>query len=682
MCASWKCGRVSSRRPVGFLPAAGRGVRFGASGYAKELFPLLFESGLENSALEPRPIGELALRAIEKAGAARAIVVVSPEKLELVRVFGRVFGANENGMALAYAVQPEPGGIPHALACARPWLENEDVVFAMPDTIFLPDDALARAHAERIASGADVMLGVFPTDEPERLGPVELARDGSIVRIHDKPANAFTPKKYVGSRELVTALHDVRLRLGCIARDTRRTRRRIGSCLRSRTHRRPPRARDGVRVRTLSRHRDATRSSRRALRARHGRRPLSGSGRDYKMSRTHLFVAPQSAPFGETVIGMRIAEDLHARGDEIVVFAHESLAILVHGKPFRFVPVPKGARIDEAIASLAREVNAASIVLLDATGVYMMLKREGTDATFLRTVNRRVIGLDVWNLRRTGLEWDLVGSSLQHSRYSLDVNQRLIPVPFAPPTGSKGLYNALPRSCGLDAAEREEIRADFGAREGDRIVFFTSARWQDPASQAHEAGRRLALLFPDLIAQALAKLGPRVHVVHVGPARFAFDDALGDRYTWLPQRSPQRFAKTLASADMLLSFNFSATTIASAIVEGVPVVLGVSSHAGKSADQIASQLDTPRFASISWFERLAAPGLFRSFLTPLARNNPYTGAVDMVEVLDESSFIDAMRRALFDEEARAALIERQVKYRAEVESLPTAADLVETYLAS
>ncbi len=112
--------------------------------------------------------------------------MISPEKLEVARVLG----ATENGMALAYVVQPEPGGIPHALRCARPWLEDDDVVFAMPDTIFLPSDALARVHEERVASGADVMLGVFPTDEAERLGPVELDAAGAIVRIHDKPARA------------------------------------------------------------------------------------------------------------------------------------------------------------------------------------------------------------------------------------------------------------------------------------------------------------------------------------------------------------------------------------------------------------------------------------------------------------------------------------------------------------
>ncbi len=158
-------------------------MRFGASGYAKELFPLLFER--DDASLEPRPIGQLALQAIRAAGAERCVTVVSPDKLEVVRVFG----STESGMSLAYVVQSEPRGIPHALRCARAWLADADVVFAMPDTIVLPPDALARVHAERVASGADVVLGVFPTDEPERLGPVELDASGRIVRIYDKPAS-------------------------------------------------------------------------------------------------------------------------------------------------------------------------------------------------------------------------------------------------------------------------------------------------------------------------------------------------------------------------------------------------------------------------------------------------------------------------------------------------------------
>ena len=171
-------------KPVGLVPAAGRGVRFGAAGYAKELFPLLLTGGDEDAPLAPRPLCELTLRAIERAGAARCVVLVSPDKADLLRVLGH---RDQGALPLGYVVQADPQGLPHAVRCARPWLGDSDVVFAMPDTIILPGDALATVHARRVQEGADLALGVFPVDEPERLGPVELDPAGHVVRILDKP---------------------------------------------------------------------------------------------------------------------------------------------------------------------------------------------------------------------------------------------------------------------------------------------------------------------------------------------------------------------------------------------------------------------------------------------------------------------------------------------------------------
>lgn len=177
--------------PVGFLPAAGRGLRFGASGYAKELYPLFLrptsigaDAGVGSPG--PRPICELSLRAIAAAGAERCVVVISPDKADVPRILGS--GAHL-GLSLSYVIQPEPLGLPHALCCAQPWLGDADVLFAMPDTVVLPADALRRVHSARGESGAHIQLGVFPTGEPERLGPVELSADGAVIAVHDKPGH-------------------------------------------------------------------------------------------------------------------------------------------------------------------------------------------------------------------------------------------------------------------------------------------------------------------------------------------------------------------------------------------------------------------------------------------------------------------------------------------------------------
>ncbi len=380
--------------------------------------------------------------------------------------------------------------------------------------------------------------------------------------------------------------------------------------------------------------------------------------------RTHLFVAAETA-FGEAVLGLRIAHELHARGDRIAVLAGERLSVLTEGTPFQSILVPRGAHghFDKTVAKAVADLRADSVVLLDATLVYWLLKEQGTDASFLRTVRVPVIGLDVWNVRETGLTWDVCGTTWEHSKHSLEVTRRLVPVPFAKPTGVPGLYDALPRPFALDEDEKEDVRADFDVGEKDRLVLLTSAHWQHSA-QPHESGRRLAATLPSLAGELLGRLGPRVRVVHVGPEPYPMP-GLGDRYTWLTQRTPARFAKILASSDLLLSFNFSATTISSAIASGLPVLLGINTKEGSSLAPF----------------RVWPLGLHR-YLAPLVRENPYAKAIRTVEVLEESAFVDALRTSLFDDVARAELRERQASYRREVGKLPKAADLVLSYLDS
>ena len=169
---------------IGLVPAAGRGLRFGLSGFSKELFPLLVAGGEPGAEPQVRPVCDFALRAVRTAGASRAVVVVSPDKAELMRVLG---AGEELDLALAYVVQRRPEGLPHAIAAARPWIDGHEVVLALPDTVILPGDALARVRAERARAGADLVLGVFPVAEPERLGPVELDDAGRVIAIRDKP---------------------------------------------------------------------------------------------------------------------------------------------------------------------------------------------------------------------------------------------------------------------------------------------------------------------------------------------------------------------------------------------------------------------------------------------------------------------------------------------------------------
>jgi glucose-1-phosphate thymidylyltransferase len=168
---------------IGVIPAAGLGSRLGVP-YPKELLPIVYAE--QDGRLLPRPVLQASLDQMRTAGVAQCVIVIAEWKLELVRILG---DGSSSGVALAYVVRSVPRGLSDALDAAWPWVHGGDMCMTLPDTIVAPTDALARLRVERETSGADLVLGVFPTDKPEQLGPVRVGDDGRVLEVLDKPAS-------------------------------------------------------------------------------------------------------------------------------------------------------------------------------------------------------------------------------------------------------------------------------------------------------------------------------------------------------------------------------------------------------------------------------------------------------------------------------------------------------------
>ncbi len=173
---------VDAHEFVGLIPAAGRGARLPSLLYPKELLPI-YEKPVQDDDVRPRAIAEYALDAMRIAEVVRCVVVVAPRKLDIVTYLGD--GAHL-GMEIAYVVQEKPRGLPYAVDLAYRWTRHMHVVFAMPDTLFWPQRTIADLRDLYMRTGADLALAVFPTDEPECLGPV-VHENQRAIAVVDKP---------------------------------------------------------------------------------------------------------------------------------------------------------------------------------------------------------------------------------------------------------------------------------------------------------------------------------------------------------------------------------------------------------------------------------------------------------------------------------------------------------------
>jgi len=173
---------------IGVLPAAGRGSRLGTIPCSKEVMPLGFQPD-EDAPIAWRPVTaiETNLVALQLAGARRAVTIISESKADVVRYVG---DGRRYGLDVAYVYQQQLRGMPFALNLARPWVGRATTIFAMPDTLITPITTIAHLTADHQYHGADVTLGLFTTNTPQRFGMVALDAHGRVVRSEEKPTQS------------------------------------------------------------------------------------------------------------------------------------------------------------------------------------------------------------------------------------------------------------------------------------------------------------------------------------------------------------------------------------------------------------------------------------------------------------------------------------------------------------
>jgi glucose-1-phosphate thymidylyltransferase len=170
---------------VGVLPAAGIASRLQPSRYLKELLPVTYLVDDEARAARPVPVISLSLRALKVAEVQRCVVTISDRKPELMRYLG---DGSDFDLRLAYVQQSAPNGLAAAVDMAYEWTQGCYSCMLLPDTIVHPFEAMKCLRQVVIESRPDIVLGVFPTEMPEQLGPVRFDSSNRVLEVQDKPA--------------------------------------------------------------------------------------------------------------------------------------------------------------------------------------------------------------------------------------------------------------------------------------------------------------------------------------------------------------------------------------------------------------------------------------------------------------------------------------------------------------
>ena len=231
---------------------------------------------------------------------------------------------------------------------------------------------------------------------------------------------------------------------------------------------------------------------------------------------------------------------------------------------------------------------------------------------------------------------------------------------------------------------RSEGRAEARPASDEKLVVVPVGSW------AIDLARHVGLPYPDLLAQVLLRCfersAGRVRILLVGkglqPAKQVSGAVTLELVSGMAFDDLQNL---LCSADLVLSDNATSATLGRAVMAGVPAAVFVNSV------RVRGEIDAP-FALSNFARELieateaSAPGSifpfavyplgWREEMRPLFDGNPYSDAVEWLELFDDETGAARLESLLFDASERERLIARQRAYRRLVEALPGAAEMV------
>lgn len=169
---------------IAIIPAAGKATRLPGIKQSKEIIPIGYKNTSTQRSVMDKPICFHLLEKLSLAGVNQGIMIIREGKWDIPKTLGS--GACVN-MDIAYQILRLPFGTAYTIDQAYPFSKDKIVVIGFPDILFTPDDAYTQILDRLAQNDADVVLGLFPADRPQKTDMVNVNSQQIVSNIIVKP---------------------------------------------------------------------------------------------------------------------------------------------------------------------------------------------------------------------------------------------------------------------------------------------------------------------------------------------------------------------------------------------------------------------------------------------------------------------------------------------------------------
>jgi glucose-1-phosphate thymidylyltransferase len=181
-----------------------------AGGAGTRLRPITHTSAKQLVPVANKPILFYGLEDMAAAGITEVGVIVGESGAEIRQAVG---DGSRWGLRVTFIDQAEPLGLAHCVLIARDFLGDDEFVLYLGDNMLQQGlaDLVERFEAERAAAGSEAPAArilLARVEDPRQFGVAEIAPNGDVAALVEKPANPPSDLALVGVYLFDATIHD------------------------------------------------------------------------------------------------------------------------------------------------------------------------------------------------------------------------------------------------------------------------------------------------------------------------------------------------------------------------------------------------------------------------------------------------------------------------------------------